>query len=165
MKALSIFPFLLLFGQIIAQNYGRDKDCEQNGKLKVWLPAGTPVSLKLNQEVNGQEVEIGTTVEFVVKIDVVLKGKKLIATNTYAEGSVIESIKSCETCKPKNRGCGKIIIRVETVQAVDGQRIHLQGDPMTITGNCCCGGGPAVAKPERTYRSNVLNNVQIQILH
>lgn len=129
----------------------------------VILPAGTPVSLTLNQEVSSEEVEIGHIVEFVVRMDVTINRQIIIATNAYGEGVVVEVKKFCEHCRRKRRGCGLLVIKADSVQAVDGSRIYLNGRPMKITGNCCCGGGPAIAQPERTYRAAVLNNVNINL--
>lgn len=129
----------------------------------IQLPAGTPVSLKLNEEISSQEVEIGHTVEFVVRLDVVINQQVVIATHAYAEGIVTDVEKYCGSCRPKRRGCGKVVIKVESVQAVDGQRIYLNGSPMKITGDCCGAGGPAIAHPEKTYRATVLNNVKINL--
>lgn len=123
------------------------------------LPAGTSVSLQLNENVSSEEVEVGNTVEFTVRSSVIVNGKVLIAAGSIAEGWIKDVEKTCETCNEDH--CAKLVITVENVQAVDGQRINLRSIPHTVKGKCCCGGGPAVAKIGTVVSAKVLNNVKI----
>lgn len=126
----------------------------------VTLRAGTPVSLQLNEEVSSENLEIGNTVEFTVRTNVTVNGKVLIATGTIAEGYVKAVKKTCEGDKCSGY-CAEITITVESVQAVDGQRIFLNGKPYKMKGNCCCGGSAAIINYGTTLRSNVLNDAKV----
>ena len=124
----------------------------------VTLYAGTPVSLSLNQVVNSEHVEVGHTVEFLVRNNVMLNGKVLVATGTIAEGWVQSVTKRCTgRC---NRRCSEVTITVESVQAVDGQRIYLRSIPLTIKGDCNRN-QPAEIKLGTVASARVLNNIKI----
>ncbi len=125
------------------------------------LKAATPVSLQLNQQLSSEEVEIGHAVEFLVRSDVVVNGKVVISAGSIAEGWVKDVKKMCQMRNCGSDWCAKLVITVESVQAVDGQRVFLRSIPHTIKGQCCCGGGPAIANIGTVLRANVLNNVKI----
>lgn len=126
----------------------------------VTLRAGTPVSLQLNEEISSSNLEIGNTVEFTVRTNVTVNGKVLIATGTIAEGYVKNVIKTCGNHKCKGV-CAEIVITVESVQAVDGSRVYLNGKPHKMKGNCCCKGKAAIVNYGTTLRANVLNDAKI----
>lgn len=124
------------------------------------LRAGTPVSLTLNETVNSQEVQIGHTVEFLVRSNVTVNGQVLIAAGSIAEGMVKNVANPCSNgCDIK---CAKLEIVVETVQAVDGQRVFLRSIPFTVKGKCCgrCE-EPAVANIGAVLSSRVQNDIKI----
>ena len=126
----------------------------------VTLRAGTAVSLALNENVDADRVEIGNTVEFLVKSNVTVNGQVLIAAGSIAEGMVKDVTKSCAKCK-KDR-CSKLVIAVETVQAVDGQNIYLRSIPLTVSADCCCGKKEAaVANIGTKISARVQNDVNI----
>lgn len=126
----------------------------------ITLYAGTPISLTLNQTVNSEEVEVGHVVEFLVRSDVTVNGQVLIKTGTIAEGWVKDVTKTCQgRC---NRRCSEVVITVESVQAVDGQRIYLRSIPCTIKGDCSRN-APAIAKLGTVVSARVLNNIKIMI--
>ena len=125
---------------------------------QITLYAGTPVYLNLNQTVSSEEVEVGHTVELLVKSNVTLNGKVLIATGTIAEGSIREVTKRCDgRC---NRRCAEVVITVESVQAVDGQRIFLRSIPCVVKGDCNRN-EPAIAPLGTAISARVLNNIKI----
>jgi hypothetical protein len=122
------------------------------------LFAGTPIYLSLNQKVNSEEVEVGHTIDFLVRSDVTVNGNVLISTGTIAEGWVKSVTKRCDgRC---NRRCAEVTITVESVQAVDGQRIYLRSIPYTVKGDCSRN-QPAEAKLGTPVSARVLNNIKI----
>ncbi|MEM9887822.1 MAG: hypothetical protein AAF849_18145 [Bacteroidota bacterium] len=125
----------------------------------IYLGAGTPIALTVNEEINSELVEIGRVVELLVKSDVTVDGKVLIAAGTLAEGSVSEVSKLCRACA---YSCPSISIKVENVQAVDGQRVYLKGLPHTVKKAC---GSYQAAKIEigTTLRARILNNMRIGV--
>lgn len=123
----------------------------------VTLSAGTAVSVKLNQTVKADEVEIGNAIEFIVKSNVTVNGKVVIAAGSIAEGTVVDVEKSCSKCKKEY--CSKLVLAVETVQAVDGQNIYVRSVPLTIKGNCR--DKTATANIGATVSARVQNNVKI----
>lgn len=124
----------------------------------VTLYAGTPVYLSLNQTVSSEEVEVGHTVEFLVRSHVTVNGKVLIAAGSIAEGRVTRLVKSCGgRCHQR---CAEVAITPESVQAVDGQRIYLRGIPFEARGDCLSG-SPAEAKLGSVVSTRILNNVKI----
>ncbi|MEM9887823.1 MAG: hypothetical protein AAF849_18150 [Bacteroidota bacterium] len=128
--------------------------------MLITLRAGTAVSLSLNEQVNADKVEIGNTVEFLVRSNVTVNGQVLIAAGSIAEGMVKDVVKSCNKCKAD--GCSKLVIAVETVQAVDGQNIYLRSVPLTVSGDCCCKKKlAAVANIGTKISARVQNDVKI----
>ncbi|MCO6479431.1 MAG: hypothetical protein J5I94_22545 [Phaeodactylibacter sp.] len=125
------------------------------------LRAGTPVSLTLNQTVSSHDVQIGNTVEFLVRSNVTVNGQVVIAAGSIAEGMVKNVVNPCpdNSCKAQ---CAKLEIVVETVQAVDGQRVFLRSIPFTIKGECCgrCN-EPAVANIGAVLSARVQNDIKI----
>jgi hypothetical protein len=129
--------------------------------MMVTLRAGTPISLTLNQTVNSHEVQIGNTVEFMVRSNVTVNGQVVIAAGSIAEGMVKNVINPCpdNDCQAK---CAKLEIVVETAQAVDGQRVFLRSIPFTVKGQCCgkCN-EPAVANIGASMSARVQNDINI----
>ncbi len=124
----------------------------------VLVKAGTIVSLRLNEEVQIEEVQVGNTLDFLVRSNVTVNGKVVIATGTIAEGWVKKVWTSCEG------RCTKITITVENVQTVDGQRIYLRSIPHTVQVNCCddyASSRPAVIPLGTNLSARVLNNVTV----
>ncbi len=127
--------------------------------LLITLRAGTPVSLTLNQTVSSDDAQIGNVVEFMVRSNVTVNGQVVIAAGSIAEGMVTDVTKTCTACPTE---CAKLVITVETVQTVDGQRIFLRSIPMTIKGECCgnCN-EPAIGNIGRVISARVQNDTKI----
>ncbi len=92
---------------------------------KVVLKRGTPVTLRLLQDVNSALVEENNLIELEVALDVVVNTQAVIATGAYAEGFVTEAKKR----RMLGRGAS-LEIRASSAQAVDGQRVILIGQPL-----------------------------------
>lgn len=89
---------------------------------KVKLPANTPVVLKLNDTVNGNEVTQGSTINFTVIGDVKVNNTVVIKAGSQARAQV--------TMVDENSligQAGKILISDFGVQAVDGVFVPLRG--------------------------------------
>ncbi len=125
----------------------------------ITLPAGTVVSLQLNEEVNSDDFFVGNTIDFMVRSNVTVNGQVLIAAGTFAEGT-ITSVKN--SCKGQ---CPEITISVENVQAVDGQRVNLNSKPHKVKARCCnsCGkqGEQAVIQIGTGISARVMDNTTI----
>lgn len=109
-------------------------------ELLVTLRAGTAVSLTLNEEFSAEDVSVGNAIDFMVRSNVTVNGQVVIAAGAIAEGWVKKVVSACDGgCN----GCSTITITVESVQAVDGQRIYLRSIPHTIKAPCCLGSAHA----------------------
>lgn len=129
-----------------------------NAQEQVLLYAGTPLYLTMNQNVSSAEVEVGHTVELLVRSNVTVNGKVVIATGSIAEGRITKVVKSCgRRC---NSSCAKVTIHVESVQAVDGQRVYLRGIPFEAKGDCY-NGTPAEVTLGTALSARILNNIKI----
>jgi len=124
------------------------------------IPAGTPVTLELIENVNSDEVQIGHPVKFMVRRDVVVDGKVVIRTGDMAEGWVKDVLPTCP--RRCNRRCASLTITARTVRTVSGQVIYLRSIPHEVKDKCCCN-QPAVAKVGTVVRAYVLNNARIQL--
>ncbi len=159
-KQISVFVFALISFTLmsfstVATSIEANFDC-----TLITLRAGTPISLSLNQEVHADEVEIGNVVEFIVRSNVTVNGQVIIAAGSIAEGMIKDVVKTCGGCKKRKPECSKLVISVETAQAVDGQQIYLRSIPMTVKGNCCCN-EPAIANIGKTVSARVQNDVSV----
>lgn len=126
----------------------------------ITLRAGTVVSLTLNEPVNSEELQVGNALDFLVRSNVTVNGKVVIAAGSIAEGWVKKVDKHCNYCDKCDNPCSKIIISVENVQSVDGQRVYLRSIPHIITGKCC-GYGPSTGSIGVNLSARVLNDVRI----
>ena len=88
----------------------------------VELKDGTPVMLKLTQEVSSANAP-GTTVNFTVTRDIVVDGYVVIAQGTPAQGTVVWS-----ESKGRVGRAGKLQIGVDSTKAVDGTRVSLRSN-------------------------------------
>ena len=104
-------------------------------KETVMLTAGTPISFKLSQNINSDDVEIGNTVLFMTDDVVVAEGQIVIKQGMRAEGTVtdIRRKNSCSMCPDKSQ---RIEVSVERVKAIDGQYVMLFGAPLSVRSKC-----------------------------
>lgn len=138
----------------------------------VVLRASTPVSVQLNQEISSEDAQVGNAIEFMVRSNVTVNGKVVIAAGSIAEGMVQAVNQPCKYNKC-DKPCAEITIVVESAQAVDGQRVNLRSIPHTVKADCCCKGNykkhgkrdccllPAKVKVGTVLTSRVLNDVKI----
>ncbi|MBK8968449.1 MAG: hypothetical protein R3D58_03900 [Saprospiraceae bacterium] len=119
----------------------------------VTLFAGTQVFVTLNEMFNAEEVSVGNSIDFMVRSNVTVNGKVLIAAGATATGWVKSVKKACDG------KCAEITITVESAQAVDGQTVNLRSVPHTIQAPCCC--GTATANLGTNLRAFVLNDVKV----
>jgi len=97
----------------------------------VTLRAGTTVSLTLNEALDPKMLYVGNSVDFMVRSNVTVNGKVVIAAGSIAEGWVKKVTSGCDG------KCSQITVTVENVQTVDGQRINLRSIPRTFKAPCC----------------------------
>ena len=100
-------------------------------ELFVTLRAGTVVSVMTNEELSADDLQIGNSIDFLVRSNVTVNGQVVIATGAIAEGWVKKVSPSCDG------RCSKVTITVENVQTVDGQRIYLRSIPHSVKIDCC----------------------------
>lgn len=124
----------------------------------ILLPAGTTVSLSLNEDLNSDQVSVGQSIEFFVHNPVIIKGHEVIAKGQVAIGRVKSVEKTCFGA------CGfheaKITIIAEQVQTKSGLVIYLRGIPFTRKGDGYSY-SPATATIGTIIRSRVLNNEKL----
>ncbi len=113
--------------------------------LPVILRAGTSVTLTLNQAVDPTTVAIGNALDFMVRNDVTVNGKVLIAAGAPALGIVRNIEVKGQTII--------LTIAAEGVQAVDGQTVNLNSIPHVVR--------MQVAQIGATVSSRVRNDIRI----
>ena len=106
-----------------------------NKKETVILNAGTPVSFKLIQNINSDDVEIGNTVLFSTDDVVVAGGQIVIRQGERSEGTVtdIRRKNDCSNCPDKFQ---RIEITIDRVKAIDGQYVRVFGPVFTARSKC-----------------------------
>lgn len=127
--------------------------CFEAPQQIVTLPAGTQVSVTLNEMLDSETVAVGNAIDFNVRSNVVVNGKTLIAAGATATGWVKNVKKGC------NGKCAEVTITVESATAVDGQTVNLRSIPHVVKAPCCDGSTQAQIGTNVTAR--VLNDVKI----
>jgi hypothetical protein len=86
------------------------------------IPAGTPLTVKLERDISSAAVNVGDTVTFRMTADYSEYNHVLIAQGTRVHGLVTAVDRRSAGGAP-----GKVTLKVESVHAVDGQWIPLDG--------------------------------------
>ena len=156
----SIFRSFLALTLVCLVNFSFATNPNPPSEMMIMLRAGTAVSLTLNEEFSADEVAVGNSIDFMVRSNVTVNGKVVIAAGSIAEGWVKKVRSKCDSkCKCSDNQCSTITITVESVQAVDGQRIYLRSIPHTIKAPCC--NKNANANIGTNLSARVLNDVKI----
>ena len=119
------------------------------------LPAGTLVILETTEKIASDQVTVGKTLLFRVRMNVVVDGKTAIATGALAVGRV-KSISRATYNNPE-----EITLEVLYAQAVDGQQVALNGAEQTYRGMFPT--ESTVVEPGQTITATVMNNIQINL--
>lgn len=123
---LSVFTLLAF-----VLNLSAVPTCPVPSDALVTLTAGTTVSFTLNEDLDPTTLSAGNAIDFMVRSNVTVNGKVVIAAGAIAEGWVKKVTSGC------NGQCSLITVTVENVQTVDGQRINLRSIPHTFKAPCC----------------------------
>ncbi len=124
------------------------------------VPAGTPVSVRLNGNINSDEVEIGNTIKLRVSDPIVINGQVVVAQGAPAEGEItnLKRLNSCASCPSEFQS---IEITVTRVKAVDGSYIMVDPTPHAAKGRCP---GCAVQLNQNiNMQANVQSNTRVNI--
>lgn len=124
----------------------------QSNAQKV-LPAGTLVLLETTEKIASDQVTVGKTLLFRVRMNVVVDGKIVIASGALAIGRV-KSISRATYNHPE-----EITLEVQYAQAVDGQQIALNGAEQTYRG--IFANESTIVEPAQTITGTVMNNTCI----
>ena len=99
-----------------------------NGK-EVTLPAGTPITAEAGQTYRSGALSAGQSITIRVKYNVVVKKQTLISAGSLGTATITNIRKRGIFGRP-----GRMDLQIESVQAVDGQRVVLSGIPVTVEG-------------------------------
>lgn len=111
--------FLLIFTTVV---FLRIPDLlYAQAKEKVKLSAGTVVALSIENSTNS-DASVGSVVHFRVIRDVTAENKVVIKAGTIATGTVSDAASSGAL-----GSAGKITVKLNSVQAIDGQNVYLSG--------------------------------------
>jgi len=113
-KITGVFVILAFFVIAIGTKSSANPD-------KVKLANGTPVILRLTEEVSTKTKNVNEVVNFEVARDVTIDGKIVIKSGTPATATVISSEQKGMVGK-----AGKIQLSLEATKTVDGQRVALR---------------------------------------
>lgn len=136
-----------------------------NPPNSIILPHGTPVSLKLTEAINSEDVEIGNTVYLQVYRNVVVRNTVVISAGSFVEGRITKVKKAynnCAECTSSLNQCSMIEIEVETVQAIDGSSVNLNGMPHRLKGQCS-GQGSTMVEIGAKLSARVLDHTTIYL--
>ncbi|MEM9885489.1 MAG: hypothetical protein AAF849_06320 [Bacteroidota bacterium] len=117
------------------------------------IPSGTSVILKTAETIHWENVTRGQTIQFMVEMDVVVDAQVVIRSNAIAFGKISNIIPATSTRSDA------ISIKVETVQAVTGEMIKLNGVQEVITNRLL---GESIGIPsDRRVTGYVMNNTKL----
>jgi hypothetical protein len=137
---------------VLATAFGLPTPAGSSVFQMVSLASGTSVTLSLNENIAPENASIGNSVDFLVRANVTVNGKVLIATGATGSGTIRKIKKAC-------RGeCAEVTITVESAMAVDGQMVRLRSIPVVvkIQGSKNAEGGLGA-----NVRAFVLNDIRI----
>lgn len=97
--------------------------------MRVTVPGGTPVTIRLVDKVDSGTANIGDTFEFKADDDVVVNGFVVIARGAEGRGEVTKVDRAGSHGHP-----GSLGIQLDYVYAVDGEKIRLDTVNKTETG-------------------------------
>ena len=139
-----VFFFAAMFftsgNLILAQQYAQQVAYNPNAQYntqsqmqasysRVILHAGTPVELETLMPVDGKFLNVGQTIEFRVKYDVVINRRVVIAAGSPARGIITR------LDKPKMMGKGGYMeIQPQYVNTIDNQMLPISASPMRLEG-------------------------------
>lgn len=121
------------YAQPVAYNpnaqYGPVQNQMPAAYSRVLLHAGTPVELETIMPVDGKFLNVGQTIEFRVKYDVVVNRRVVIAAGSPARGIITR------LDKPKMMGKGGYMeIQPQYVNTVDNQMLPISASPLRLEG-------------------------------
>jgi hypothetical protein len=149
-NATTATPEIYLFQATVVQ-----EDCSMEKPAGyIILPAGTRVTLILNQETGANDFSVGNAIEFKVKGDVRVNGKVAIPDGARATGVITKVKKSCEG------KCSEITFTADEVQAIDGSSVALNSTPHIVKVPCC--DGDAQANIGTLVRATTLDEEKIK---
>jgi hypothetical protein len=91
-------------------------------RMPVVIPAGTPLTVALDQDLSSQSVNAGQRISFHLTSDYSEFGHVLISSGTPVRGTVTNVARRKSGGRP-----GALTIEVTSVRAVDGTRVPLTG--------------------------------------
>ena len=89
-------------------------------ELALVVPSGTPVTIKIDQDVNSKEFPVGSKIQASVANDVIIDGKVVIRAGSPCDVTVVSAKKAGIVGAP-----GAITVSVNYVKAVDGTNIPI----------------------------------------
>jgi len=99
-------------------------------QMPVVIPAGTPLTVAIDEDLSSASVNQGQRVAFHLPSDYSEFGHVLIAQGTPVRGTVAHVARRSAGGKP-----GTVTVQVTSVQAVDGTRIPLRGTKKAVGKN------------------------------
>ena len=124
-------------------------------KERVTLRAGTLVLLETNEKIFSNEVTVGKTLMFRVRMNVMAEGEVAIATGAIAIGRV-KSIQTGTHNVPE-----EIRLEIQYVQAMDGQQVPLNSNEQSFKAQFTGQGTPADSGLSIT--AQVMNDLEIKV--
>lgn len=125
------------------------------------IPAGLEVSLESGIDFSSEDVEIGHSVDFFVRNNVVVNNQVVIAAGSTASGEITRVTKADPRCQSCQTGCAAIQIVVKSVQAVDGSSIKLRSTPINIKANAP--GAAAQLQIGHRFTAHTLANTRVNL--
>ena len=128
---VSITPVLLLAATLVAvplsaqnNNSGERARAAANSttRMPVVIPAGTPLTVAIDEDLSSASVNQGQEVAFHLPTDYSEFGHVLIASGTPVKGTVSHVARRSAGGNP-----GSVTVSVTSLRAVDGTRIPLRG--------------------------------------
>ena len=119
------------------------------------LNAGTPIFLRTTEIIDFETITEGQPINFLVSKDVVVAGEVIVRSNVLATG-IIQTKK-----EPTVNRAASVIIKVNMVNAVDGQAIKLYSEDQCLKGKFK--GQTFSLLPNKSVVAYVMNNQMIQI--
>ncbi len=99
-------------------------------RMPVVIPAGTPLTVAIDQDLSSASVNSGQRISFHLTSDYSEFGHVLISSGTPVRGTVVQSTRRKSAGRP-----GALTISVTSVRAVDGTNVPLRGTEKVVGKN------------------------------
>jgi hypothetical protein len=125
-----VLPAVPLMGQSTRADERAAAAANSRTQMPVVIPAGTPLTVAIDQDLSSASVNSGQRISFHLTSDYSEFGHVLISQGTPVQGTVVQATRRKSAGRP-----GALTVQVTSVRAVDGTYVPLRGTEKVVGKN------------------------------